>query len=62
MKKVLITILPILVILFSCVWIVFGLKYAIAYLIAILITIPITIILMLGIFKWIEFVDKHIKD
>ncbi len=58
MKKLLITILPILVILFCCVWIVFGLKDAIAYLIA----IPITIILILGIFKWIEFVDKHIKD
>lgn len=58
MKKFLITILPILVILFSCVWIVFGFKYLIAYLIA----TPIAIILILGIFKWVEFVDKHIKD
>lgn len=58
MKKLLIATLPILVILFCCIWIVFGLRSAIAYLIA----IPITIILILGIFKWVDFVDKHIKD
>lgn len=55
MKKLLIIIL---VILFCCVWIVFGLRSAIAYLIA----IPMATILILGIFKWVEFVDKHIKD
>lgn len=58
MKKFLITVLPILVILFCCVWIVFGFKYLIAYLIA----TPTVTILVLGIFKWVEFVDKHVKD
>lgn len=58
MKKLIIAISPILVALFIFKWAVFGLKYAIAYLIA----IPITIILILGIFKWVEFIDKHIGD
>ena len=58
MKKVLITMLPILVILFCHIWIVFGLKYAIAYLIC----IPFGIMLAAALIKWVEFVDKHIKD
>lgn len=58
MKKLIIAISPILAAIFILKWAVFGLKDAIAYLIA----TAITIILILGIFKWVDFVDKHIKD
>lgn len=58
MKKFLITVLPILVILFCCMWVIFDLKHAIACLIA----IPFGIIVIAAVFKWVEFVDKHIKD
>lgn len=58
MKKFLITVLPILVMLFCPIWIVFGLEHAIAY----LISIPFGIMLAVATIKWVEFVDKHVKD
>ena len=58
MKKLLITVLPILVILFCYVWIVFGLKFAISYFTMML----FATMLVLGTYKWVEFINKHIKD
>ena len=58
MKKFLITIFPFCVLLFVFMWLSFGLKGALAFFgIAIFI-----VILAFGLAKWIEFVDKHIKD
>lgn len=58
MKKILITIAPLCVILFVIILISWGLKGAFAFLGVLLFIIVITIFLV----KWVEFVDKHIKD
>lgn len=58
MKKFLITILPILVILFCCTWIIFDLKHAIVCLIG----MSFGLIVPPALFKWVEFVDKHVKN
>lgn len=58
MKKLLITISPICMVLFVLVWISGGLKDAFVFFGAILF-----ITAMAKLFtKWVEFVDKHIKD
>lgn len=58
MKKFLILISPLCVILFVVMWISLGLKGALAFFSAMLFTVALTF----GFVKWIEFVDKHIKD
>lgn len=58
MKKFLITIFPILIVLFIIIWIPFGLECAVVY---IGVVLSILIFGALSI-KWAEFVDKHIKD
>ena len=58
MKKFLITISPLCTILFIFMWISWGLKGALAF----FGTLLITVALVLGFVKWMEFVDKHIKD
>lgn len=58
MKKLLITISPLCALLFILMWISCGLKDALLSFGAILLIIA----LILGFTKWMEFVDKHIKD
>ena len=58
MKKFLITISPLCIVLFIMMWISWGLEGAIAFIGA-----AIFIVALLTLFrKWMEFVDKHIKD
>jgi len=58
MKKLLIIISPPCIVLSIMMWISWGLKGAIAFIGA-----AIFIVALLALFrKWIEFVDKHIKD
>lgn len=58
MKKFLIMIFPLCVILFILLWISWGLKGVLAFFGAMLFVVA----LALGLTKWMEFVDKHIKD
>ena len=58
MKKFLIIISPICVVLFVTMWISWGLKGALVFFGAALFVVVATVLLT----KWIEFVDKHIKD
>lgn len=58
MKKFLITISPVCVVLFVLMWIPWGLKGALVFFSAV---IFITVLVVLFT-KWMEFVDKHIKD
>ena len=58
MKKFLITITPLCVVLFVLMWISWGLKGALAFFGAMLFIVA----LAFGFTKWVEFVDKHIKD
>lgn len=58
MKKFLIAISPLCALLFILMWISCGLKDALLSFGAILLIIA----LILGFIKWMEFVDKHIKD
>ncbi len=58
MKKFLITISPLCAILFVLMWISCGLKCVLAFFGAMLFIVA----LAFGFAKWIEFVDKHIKD
>ena len=58
MKKFIILILPLCVVLFVLLWILCGLKSALAFFGAGLFAVA----LVFGFAKWIEFVDKHIKD
>ena len=58
MKKVLITVSPICVVLFVSIWISWGLKGALAFFGAVL----LVVVLSVGFIKWVDFVDKHIKD
>ena len=58
MKKFLITIAPLCAILFALMWFSWGLKGAFAFFGAVLFTVA----LVFGLVKWMDFVDKHIKD
>ena len=58
MKKFLITIAPLLVISSIIMWILWGLKGVLEYFGIILFIFAITILLL----KWIDFVDKNVKD
>ena len=58
MKKFLIAIFPLLAILFILLWISWGLEGVLAFFSAILFIIIVAVLFA----KWIEFVDKHIKD
>jgi len=58
MKKFLITISPLCAVLFILMWISWGLKGALTFFSAVLFTVALTF----GFVKWMEFVDKHIKD
>lgn len=58
MKKFLITIAPFCVALFFLMWISWGLKGAFAFFVAVLFVVAVAILLA----KWMDFVDKHIKD
>ena len=58
MKKFLITIFPICVILFVFMWLSLGLKGALIFISAVLFIVVLTFVFA----KWVEFVDKHIKD
>ena len=58
MKKLLIIISPICVLLFVAMWISWGLKGAFVFF-GVLLFITVATILLV---KWVEFVDKHIKD
>lgn len=58
MKKFLISISPLCVILFALSWIFWGLKGVLEIFGAVLFVVAV----VLGLAKWVEFVDKHIKD
>lgn len=58
MKKFLITIAPIVILLFLLMWILWGLKGMLAFFGAMLFVAA----LAFGLVKWMDFVDKHIKD
>lgn len=58
MKKLLVVISPICVVLSVFMWISWGLKGVFVFFSTALLIIVATILLV----KWIEFVDKHIKD
>jgi len=58
MKKFLITISPLCVVLFALMWISWGLKGVLAFFGGVLFAVA----LAFGLAKWMEFVDKHIKD
>lgn len=58
MKKFLITIFPLCVVLFILMWISCGLKDALIFFGAVLFIIAS----VLGVIKWMEFVDEHIED
>ena len=58
MKKFLITIFPLFVVLFILMWISMGLKGVLAF----FVTVLYIIALAFGTVKWMDFVDKHIKD
>lgn len=58
MKKFLITIFPFCVVLFVLMWISWGLKGVFMFFGIVLFTVA----LVFGTIKWMEFVDKHIKD
>ena len=58
MKKFLITIAPLYVILSAIMWILWGLKGVLEFFGIVLFSIAC--VYRLG--KWMEFVDKHVKD
>ena len=58
MKKFLITIFPFCVVLFVLMWISWGLKGVFMFFGIVLFIVA----WVFGTFKWVEFVDKHIKD
>lgn len=58
MKKFLITISPLCVVLFVTMWISWGLKGVLAFFGAVIFVVAMAIFLA----KWMEFIDKHIKD
>ena len=58
MKKLLITISPLCAMLFVLMWILWGLKGVFAFFGAVLLVVAVAILFA----KWMEFVDKHIKN
>jgi hypothetical protein len=58
MKKLLVVISPICVVLFIFMWISWGLKGVFVFFGVALFVVVATVLLT----KWIELVDKHIKD
>ena len=58
MKKFLISISPLCAVLFVLMWISWGLKGVSAF----FGTLLFVVALVFGLDKWIDFVDKHIKD
>jgi len=58
MKKFLIIISPLCAVLFVLMWISWGLKGVLAF----FGTLLFVVALVIGLAKWMEFVDKHIKD
>ncbi len=58
MKKFLITTFPLCVISFILMWISWGLKGMLVFFGVVL----FTAVLVFGLAKWMEFVDKHVKD
>lgn len=58
MKKLLITIFPFCVVLLVLMWISCGLKGVLTFFGAMLSVVAF----VFGLFKWMEFVDKHVKD
>jgi hypothetical protein len=58
MKRFLILISPLCVVLFILMWISWGLKGALAFFGVVLFIVA----LIFGLAKWMEFVDKHIKN
>ena len=58
MKKFLITISPLCVVLFVLMWFSLGLKGVLVFFGAVLFAVTFGFVFT----KWVEFVDKHIKD
>ena len=58
MKKFLIAIVPLCVVLFVLMWISCGLKGVLVLFGA----VPFAVAVVIFLEKWMEFVDKHIKD
>ncbi len=58
MKKFLIIISPLCAVLLALMWFSWGLKGALSFFSAVFFVVAVTILLI----KWMEFVDKHIKD
>lgn len=58
MKKLLITISPLCIVLFVLMWVSWGLKGVVVFFGAVI----IFIVVLVALLKWIEFVDKHIKN
>ena len=58
MKKFLITIIPFVILLFLFMWFSWGLKGALEFFGIVLFTVAVAF----GLVKWMDFVDKHIKD
>ena len=58
MKKFIVSILPIIILLFLLIWFSWGLEGALVSSEAVLFPILLVQIIMI----WVKFVDKHIKD
>jgi len=58
MKKFLITISPLCAVLFVLMWISWGLKGVLVFFGTLLFVVALAFVFA----KWVEFVDKHIKD
>lgn len=58
MKKFLITITPPCIVLFVLMWILWGLEGTLAF----FGTALFVVALVFGLIKWVDFIDKHIKD
>lgn len=58
MKKLIISVLPIFIVAFATMWILYGLKCVLILFVALMFVVAF----VFGIDKWIEFVDKHIED
>lgn len=58
MKKFLIMIAPFVILLFLCMWFLWGLKSVLVFFGIVLFIVAF----VFGVNKWVEFVDKHVKD
>lgn len=58
MKKFLIAIAPLVILLFLVMLFLWGLKGMLVFFCAVLFVVALTF----GLDKWIDFVDKHVKD